>query len=86
MEGTQMSPEEMEQRKNMVLQMCVCPSCPSWVECGEKGGYCFPTIGKSGCITEEKGCTCPGCPATAKMGLKHIYFCTKGSEMEQSSA
>ncbi|MCK4455982.1 MAG: DUF2769 domain-containing protein [Thermoplasmata archaeon] len=82
----QMSPEEMEQRKNMVLQMCICSSCPSWVERGEKGRYCFPTIGKSGYIIGEKGCTCPGCPATAKMGLKRIYFCTKGPEMEQSSA
>ncbi len=34
-----MTPEEMEQRKRMVLDMCICGSCPSWVECGEKGGY-----------------------------------------------
>ncbi|MCK5661811.1 MAG: DUF2769 domain-containing protein, partial [Methanosarcinales archaeon] len=54
------------------------------VTCGEKGAYCFPTIGKSKCITEENGCICGGCPVTEKMGLKHIYYCTKGSEKEQS--
>jgi hypothetical protein len=41
-------------------------------------------IGKSGCITEEKGCICGGCPVTNKLGLKHAYYCTKGSEREQS--
>jgi len=80
----EMSMEEMDQKKAMVLEMCICANCPSWVECGENGGYCFPTIGKSGCITEEKGCTCGGCPVTEKMSLKNIYFCTKGSEKEQS--
>jgi hypothetical protein len=54
----QMSPDEMEQNKTMVLSMCICNSFPSWVECGEKGGFCFPTIGKSSCITDEKGCIC----------------------------
>ncbi|GAJ05980.1 unnamed protein product [marine sediment metagenome] len=76
--------KEMEEKKNMVINMCICKNCPSWVECNEQGGFCFPTIGKSKCITEEKGCICGGCPVTEKMGLKHIYFCTKGSEKEQS--
>ena len=84
MEQVQMSPEEMEQKKTMVLSMCICSSCPSWVKCGEKGGYCFPTIGKSSCITEEKGCICGGCPVTEQMGLQHMYFCTLGSEAEQA--
>ncbi len=76
--------EEMKQKMEMVLKMCTCKSCPSWTECGEKDGYCFPAIGKSSCITEEKGCICGGCPVTAQMGLKHTYYCTKGSEKEQS--
>jgi hypothetical protein len=79
-----MSPEEMEKRKQMVLGLCTCPGCPSWVECGEEGGFCLQTIGKSSCIEEEKGCICPGCPVTEKMGLNHDYFCTRGSEKEQS--
>ncbi len=83
MEG-EMTPEEMEKKKQMVLSMCTCKSCPSWVECDEAGGYCFAPIGKSACITEEKGCICGGCPVYAQMDLKHGYYCTKGSEKEQA--
>jgi hypothetical protein len=79
-----MTPEEMEEKKKMVLSMCICASCPSWVACDEKGGFCFSTIGKSKCITEEKGCICTTCPVYEKMDLKHGYFCTKGSEKEQA--
>jgi hypothetical protein len=79
-----MSPEEMEQRKQMVLGLCICDSCPSWEECGEKGGYCLVMIGKSSCIKEERGCICGGCPVTDKLGLKHMYYCTRGSAKEQS--
>jgi hypothetical protein len=79
--GTQ---EEIEEKKRRVLEMCICPKCPSWVECGEKGGFCFPDIGKSSCITDEKGCICPGCPVVDEMELEHDYYCTRGSEKEQS--
>ncbi len=56
----EMNEQEMAEKKQMVLGMCVCAKCPSWVDCGEKGGFCFPAIGKSSCITEEKGCICGG--------------------------
>ncbi|MFU8766901.1 MAG: DUF2769 domain-containing protein [Candidatus Methanoperedens sp.] len=79
----EMSSEEMQKQKEMVLSMCTCPSCPTWVECGEKGGFCFPAIGKSGCISEEKGCICTGCPVYEKMELKNMYYCIRGSEKEQ---
>tara|TARA_Y100000310_G_C20648240_1_gene797875 strand:+ start:1712 stop:1981 length:270 start_codon:yes stop_codon:yes gene_type:complete len=86
--------EDMEEKKKQVLEMCTCAGCPSWKDCSQESGdggemelgYCFPTIGKSKCITEEKGCICPSCPVTEKMGLKNQYFCTKGSEMEQEKA
>ena len=76
--------QDMEEKIQMVFDMCICRSCPSWVDCEESVGYCSPGIGKSKCIIDEKGCICSGCPITGKMGLKHIYFCTKGSEKEQS--
>lgn len=76
----------MEEKKQKVLQMCICRSCPSWVECGEEGGFCFPLIGKSSCIKEEKGCVCGGCPVYAQMDLKNGYYCTRGSEKEQIGA
>lgn len=87
MEEMKMSPEEMEKRKQMAISMCVCGNCPSYNDCArdkKELAFCFPTIGKSKCITEEKGCICAGCPVTKKMGLKNVYFCTKGSEMEQN--
>ena len=75
--------KEIEKKKKKVLDMCICPSCPSWEECGEKGGFCLATIGKSACIEDEKGCICPGCPVTDELGLTHDYYCTRGSEKEQ---
>ena len=80
-----MSPEETQEMKKKVLAACVCPTCPSWRECGEDGGYCFLDIGKSKCITEELGCICGGCPVAKMMELKNIYFCTQGSEQEQNA-
>lgn len=86
-----MSPEQMEEKRSMVVQMCICKGCPSYEDCSAKGGqaelgFCFPSIGKSDCIAAEKGCICGGCPVTPKMGLKNIYFCTKGSEMDQEKS
>ncbi len=74
----------MEEKKEAVLTACICRNCPTWEDCGEQGGFCLPTIGKSSCITEEKGCLCKACPAYEEMDLKSMYFCTKGSEKEQS--
>lgn len=79
-----MNQNEMEEKKEMVLSMCICPSCPSWVECDEDGGFCFVTIGKSECISEEKGCVCGQCPVTEELGLTHEFYCTRGSDEAQS--
>ncbi len=76
--------DEMEEKKKMAVSMCICKQCPSFMECGESIGYCFPTIGKSNCIKDEKGCICGSCPVTTQLGLKHDYYCTRGSEKEQS--
>jgi hypothetical protein len=80
--------DQMEEKKKMVVQMCTCERCPSYKDCTAEGGerelgFCFPGIGKSKCIAEEKGCICANCPVTAQMQLKNLYFCTKGSEKEQ---
>lgn len=69
-----------EQKKEYVFSNCICKKCPSYVECGEKAGFCL--VGKSKCIEEKKGCTCPDCPVTAKMSLKWGYYCVNGSAME----
>ena len=77
-----LSPNETQQRTEELLNMCICSGCPSWIECGEKGGFCLSAIGKSSCITDEKGCICSRCPVTGEMELKHDYYCTRGSEKE----
>jgi len=87
MEMPKMSPEEMEEKKKMVLSMCTCENCPTWKDCHDSAkekGFCFMTIGKSKCIKQEKGCICGSCPVYSKMGLKHGYYCTRDSEMAQN--
>lgn len=79
----------MEDKMRFVIENCICEGCPSYKDCSTEGGekelgFCFPTIGKSACITEEKGCTCGGCPVYAKLGLKFLYYCTRGSEKGQA--
>jgi hypothetical protein len=66
-------------------KMCVCPSCPSYADCGEHG-FCSPQTGKSKCINQEKGCICGACPVTSEMELGHGFYCTRGSEDEQKKA
>lgn len=79
----EVSQDDVEEVKDTVLDMCICRECPSFIECGERGGFCFPIMGKSGCITEEKGCICGKCPLHAQMGLKNMYYCIRGSEKDQ---
>jgi len=77
------TPEYTQQDQRLVLTLCICSSCPSWVECGERGGYCSANIGRSRKIKKERGCICGGCPVAEKMGLVRDYFCTRGSEKKQ---
>lgn len=80
----EMDPAEMQAGKTMVMNMCTCKGCPTFADCGENIGYCFPMVGKSGCINEEKQCICVDCPVYSKMGLKHLFYCTRDSEKTQS--
>jgi len=60
--------------------MCICTTCPSYFNCGEKIAYCIPEAGKSKCIKIERGCVCPGCPVWENMHFQHDYYCTRGNE------
>ncbi|MFA6269452.1 MAG: DUF2769 domain-containing protein [archaeon] len=66
--------------KNEIEKLCLCPKCPSWVECKEKGAYCYPVIGKSKCITQANGCICGACPVQKKYKIDKRYYCINGSE------
>jgi hypothetical protein len=73
--------KEMDEKE--VIQKCLCPSCPSYVDCGEKG-FCYQDTPKSKCIKKEQGCLCPACPVEQAMGYEHVLYCTRGNEKEQS--
>jgi hypothetical protein len=67
--------------KKMEGPFCICQSCPSFKNCGEKHAFCLH--GKSKCINEEKGCICGGCPVQKKFGFKQGYYCLRGSHSQQ---
>jgi len=74
--------------KEEALKLCICEGCPTYVDCSKQGAnkekaFCM-VVGKSKCITKEKGCICGACPVKIKMSLKNFYFCTKGSEEQQN--
>lgn len=64
-----------------LMDKCICPMCPSYVNCSEPIAYCYPEIEISKCITQELGCICPGCPVYELEGFKAEYYCTQGSEL-----
>lgn len=80
-----MTEEERMKSMSEKKALCICGGCPSYNDCAkEKGELLYCAIGASKtCITEAPTCICGGCPVTPKMGLKNLYFCTKGSEKEQ---
>jgi hypothetical protein len=74
--------------KEEFLSLCVCETCPTYIDCNKQTtkekAFCYPTIRKSSCITQQKGCACGPCRIKQKMKLKHFYFCTLGSEEQQN--
>lgn len=72
-----------ETRKKME-PLCVCPQCPSYVDCNESVVFCLAEKGKSKCIKEQKGCLCGGCMVEKQMKFEHIYYCVLGPEKEQA--
>ena len=61
-----MTPEEQKAGMNMTRDKCLCPDCPGYTSCAEKGGeLVFCATGRSFvCITKDRGCICPDCPVT----------------------
>jgi hypothetical protein len=70
--------------RSEAIAECTCPMCPTYINCGEQVGYCLSEIGKSKCITIEKGCICPQCPVQIEMNFTHDYYCIYGAEKQQS--
>jgi hypothetical protein len=78
--GPPMMPKE---KRDFTYNLCICPNCPSYVECGENVGYCLR--GKSGCIKDKKGCLCSQCPVTQRFSYKWGYYCVNGSAAAMSA-
>ena len=76
--------KEIKDKEKMIIKLCICKKCPSWIECNEDGGFCSNNIGKSKCILDKIGCICGGCSVYEKMELQHMYYCIRGSEKEQN--
>jgi len=76
-----MTPEEREARIAELTELCICGSCPTYVETGETE-LVFCATRRSELIKEERGCLCPGCPVQDKMALRWDYYCLKGSGKE----
>ena len=68
--------------QEQAAKLCICGSCPSYFNCGEKLAFCLSESGKSKCIISEVGCVCPGCPVQQELGFGKIYYCTRGSEKD----
>lgn len=81
-----MDPEQMKQKEEDVKAKCICRSCPTYVSGADPIGYCFPTIGKNEKIETEDQCICPGCPVFSETPLTKTFFCTRGSEKEQTES
>jgi hypothetical protein len=64
--------------------MCICPECPTYVNCDESVAFCYYPEGKSSCIIKERGCLCTGCPVHDLSGFEYGYYCTQGGEQTQA--
>ncbi|MCK9631881.1 MAG: DUF2769 domain-containing protein [Methanoregula sp.] len=66
-------------------KMCICDPCPTCNECMRADdALLFCVIGRSPtCTFEKKECLCAACPVTRALGLKHRYYCIRGTEREQ---
>jgi hypothetical protein len=76
-----MPEDELKKMVSSLMAQCICGKCPTYNDC-MKGKKLFCALGKSGCTATMKGCLCPACPVTPVLGLKHAYYCTRGSEKE----
>jgi hypothetical protein len=79
----QMSEAELKNTVSGLMAKCICGKCPTSNDCmkGKKEAL-FCELGKTGCGVTKKVCLCPTCPVTSMLGLKHGYYCVRGSEKE----
>ncbi|MDH4226229.1 MAG: DUF2769 domain-containing protein [Deltaproteobacteria bacterium] len=79
-----MGKEEFTAAQERIMQLCKCPSCPTYVKGDKPYGYCFPVIGTSSMIKKEVDCKCFGCDVYKDYSLDNSYFCTRCSQLCQT--
>lgn len=67
-----------------IISKCLCSKCNSYVQGDNPTGYCFPLIGTSQKIHNEKDCICSTCPVYKEHELDHTYYCTRCSHICQT--
>jgi len=67
-------------------EICICPECPSYVNCREHVAFCLSESGQSACIQQQRGCICNGCPVHDRLDFRYGYYCLEGSERAQAGA
>jgi len=78
-----MAGDELKNTIAPLMARCICGKCPTYNDCTRgKKEILFCVNGKTGCAMTKKACLCPACPVTAILGLKHGYYCIRGSEKE----
>jgi hypothetical protein len=80
-----MPPQEGMKTLQAVMDKCMCGGCPTYTNAARASGESFFCgTGKSfRHITTKVNCLCAGCPVKSDLGLKHDFFCLKGSEKTQ---
>lgn len=73
-----------KETREKMKPLCICSTCPTYVECVEEVAFCLAESGKSNCIKDKNGCLCGGCPVQKQMGFEHHYYCILGPEKDQS--
>lgn len=81
----EMAKEEYSKKHADVMASCLCKGCPSYVEGDSPQGYCFPLMGTSENIKKEVDCLCSTCPVAKDYELEHTYYCTRCSDLCQTS-
>lgn len=79
---TKISPQEGMKMLEAEISKCMCGQCPSYTNAARASGEgFFCGTGKSfRHITTQVNCLCGGCPVKSDLGLKHGFFCARGSE------
>jgi len=71
------------EREEWAKENCICGTCPTYVNEEQQCAFCWPTVGRSDIIGEERNCYCGQCPVFNMSDWRFAYYCTRDSEISQ---